>query len=135
MTADTVIAAGRRAAEALMVAACSIVRDGETTLDPVTLEYVDADGIPDPPIYVGRCRLKFGMSRVSKRDTEGQVLAAQQLLLYLPVDGSGDVRVDDQVVITDGGPDPSMTGRSFRVTGLFSQTYATSRRMPIESLS
>jgi hypothetical protein len=133
VTADTIIAAGRLAAERLMTSTCVINRVTEGEWSDAVLDYADIT----TAVYAGPCRLKFTPHRVITQDAQGQILTEQQLLLYLPIDGSpsGDVRADDRVTVTDGGPDPTLTGRTFRVTGLFAQTYATARRLPVESLT
>lgn len=132
MSAGTIIVAGRRAAEALMASTCRITRFTPVTLDTVTLRFDDPDP-SDDLIYTGPCRLKADSSRVFTQDAEGQLLTEEQLTLYLPLDGTETVQTDDRVTITDGGPDPALTGRVFRIRGIVSQTYATARRLPIEN--
>jgi Family of unknown function (DUF6093) len=128
---DAPISTGRRYSEARMASTCVITRVSNGAWDEAILDYADIEAA----VYTGRCRLKFAANRVLSRDAEGQILAAQELLLFLPIAGTGGVRPDDRVLITDGGPDPALTGAVFRVTGLFPQTFATSRRLPVEALT
>lgn len=125
------LAAGRRAAERIMLSACRVTRLFEVTLDTSSLNLSDDDPSNDL-VYEGPCRLREVSPRILNRYAEGQVLADQQLVLSLPVGTSGDVRTGDLVTITDGGPDPSLTGRQYRIGGLHSQTEATAHRYPVE---
>lgn len=131
MSEQQILAAGRRSSEARMQSLCTITRDGDKHLDPVTLEEVDVD----VTVYTGRCRVKATSSVVSDKLSAGQALVDQDQVLYVPVDGTEAVHINDVVTITDGGPDDGLNGRTFRVTGLFTQTWATARRLPIESIT
>lgn len=128
---DGPISTGRRYAEARMASTCVITRVSNGAWNETILDYADIEAA----VYTGRCRLKFAANRVLSRDAEGQILAAQELLLFLPVTGTGGILPDDIVRITDGGPDPALTGVTLRVTGLFPQTFATARRLPVEALT
>lgn len=134
MTAATVLAAGRRSAEALMTATCTITRTTLTSLDDDTLQLSDINP-DDDLIYDGPCRVRSGLARVQSGDFEGQMLAEQQLMLHLPVLTSGQVRVGDVAMITDGGDDPTAVGLKLRIEGLAEQTQATARRLPVTLIS
>lgn len=130
MSVGSALLAGRRAAEQLMSARCTITRLQQITLDTATLRLSDDDP-SDDEIYVGPCRIRSGLARVQSGDFEGQLLASQQLMLHLPVLTSAAVNVGDEVTITDGGDDPTATGLRLRIEGLAEQTQATARRLPV----
>lgn len=127
------LAAGRRSAERLMTSTCRITRLREDDLDDSTLNLTDLDP-SDDLVYEGPCRVRSLVARVQTKDVEGQVLAMQQPILALPVATSGQVQVGDEAVILDGGDDPSLAGRRFRIRGLHSQTQSTAHRFPVEEL-
>lgn len=133
MSVASTLAAGRRAAERLMTSSCRITRLTLVSLDTSTLNLTDTDPTDDE-IYAGPCRVRSLIARVQTRDVEGQLLAMQQPTLALPVLTSGTVKVGDTVTITDGGDDPSLTGRKFIIRGLHSQTQSTAHRFPVEEL-
>jgi hypothetical protein len=131
MSAESTILAGRRFNESLMTASCSI---GVATYvdDPDTLETTLTI---DPVHYTGPCKVRFpGNVSVSQADAGGQLVAKQDAILSLPVEGSDDVAVDDRVLITACPMDPGLVGRTFRIAGSHEQTYATARRFPIEAV-
>lgn len=134
MSLQSTLAAGRRSAEALMTATCTITRLKQISLDTSTLILSDTDP-SDDVIYQGPCRVRSLVSRVQTRDFEGQLLGGQQLILFLPVLTSGDVTTGDEALITDGGEDPSLAGLRARIQGRAVQTQATAHRFPIEVLT
>lgn len=93
--------------------------------------------VPQTPVYTyqGPCRLKFNPRFPQQGDAAGQTVAKQYVVLYLPVEGSGSVRVGNVAVVTSCPGDPSLVGRRFEVTGEFHQTYATARRVPVEEIT
>lgn len=130
MTAAATLAAGRRSAEALMTATCLITRLKPVTMDPDTLLLSDDDPTNDL-VYHGPCRLRAGLARVQTADFEGQLLASQQIMLHLPVATSGGVQIGDNVLILDGGDDPTETGVQVRIEGRAVQTQATAHRFAV----
>ena len=130
MSVPSTLAAGRRSAEALMTARCTITRLKKVDLNTGTLLLTDTNP-DDDEIYTGPCRIRSGLARVQTGDFEGQMLASQQIMLHLPVLTSGDVSVGDTVEVTDGGDDPTATGIHLRIEGLAEQTQATARRLPV----
>lgn len=107
-----------------------VVTRGESApiLDPDTGEYTPTTST----IYEGPARLRSASSVVGDVDAQGQLLAAQTLVLSLPVATSGDVQVNDTVVVTASVNDPSNVGLQLNVEGLFFQTDATARRFSVE---
>jgi hypothetical protein len=131
VSVESTLAAGRRAAEQLMTSRCRIIRLHEVALDTASLTLTDLDP-SDDGVYEGPCRVKTTSLAVTTADAEGQLVAVQSSTLSLPV-SVGGVRVGDRVEIVDGGPDPDLTGRRFRIAGLHAQTQATAHRYPIET--
>lgn len=131
MSVESTLASGRRAAERLMQSVCEITRLQEVTLDTASLTLSDTDP-SDDLIYQGPCRIRDMSSRVQVRDREGQTIAAQQSVLWLPIT-AGEVLTGDRVEILDGGPNPRLTGNRYRIEGLSAETHATSNRYLIES--
>lgn len=134
MTGDGYLAGMRARAETRMRASCRVIRKQLVTLDTGTLNLTDDDP-SDDVVLQSACRIKSASAAVFTRDAEGQLLAVQDVVLCLPVASSGAVRVRDEVEIVDGGPDPNLTGRIFRVTGLPAQTEAAEARFPVEQTS
>jgi hypothetical protein len=132
VTAETVIAAGRRFQEARMPATCTITRVTGRTFNEATGEYTDTV----QTVYTGKCRLDFRASlQTLERDMEGQLLADQRPTLFLPIVGSEAVTVNDMVTVTGNPLDGAAVGMRIRVTGLSATTYATARRLPGEVLT
>lgn len=134
MSQQTQLEAARRRKESTMSGRCTITRFTPATLDTATLNLVDDDP-DDDLIYDGAFRIKSPSSAVLALNTEGQLLSAQQLVLCLPVAAGAAVQVNDRVQIEDGGLEPGLNGRLYRVAGSFSQTWATEARLPVEGLS
>lgn len=131
MTRVSVLAAGRRAAEAGMVDTCTITRTTGTTTDRTT-------GVVTPTtttVYSGACRVQeiFGFSReVSPSPDQSQL--ARYRILQLPVEDSEDVRVGDQVTITACVNDPDIVGAVMVVRDQSGKSEATSRRIGVEEI-
>lgn len=131
MSQETILAAARRASESTMSGTCKITRFTPMTVDTATLKLIDPNP-DDDLIYEGPFRMKSPSSAVLALNTEGQLLAAQQLVLCLPIVESAGVQVDDRVEILDGGLEPGLTDRVYRIAGLFAQSWATENRLPVE---
>lgn len=113
-----------------MQSRCRITRIEPVSLDTATLNLTDTNP-DDDLVYDGPCRVSSTSSAVLTTDAEGQLLTEQQLILSLPIAVAG-VHVRDEVEIVDGGPDPGLTGATFRVLGIPAVTLATARRFPVE---
>lgn len=127
MTVARVLAAGRRAAEALMVDECVIRRrTGETT--------DDESGVVTPTyttVYAGRCRVQQPSATAQERESGEAALLMLRFELQVPMSVIG-VAADDEVEITASVHDPDLVGRQFVVRGLAHKTHATARRMQVE---
>jgi hypothetical protein len=127
MSATTAVLAGRRAAEALMVDACTIQRVTGTSTN-------DTTGVVTPTystIYAGKCRVQQ-IVPVSKPADIGQAQVwLQRLELQVPISVTG-IASDDLVTITASLLDADLVGRTFRVRELGHKTHLTARRVQLE---
>ena len=132
MSRVSVLAAGRRAAEAGMVDACAIVRTTGTSTNRDT-------GVVTPTtvtVYSGPCRVQeiFGFARDTQpAPDQGQL--ARYRILQLPVDTSEDVRAGDQVTVTACVNDADLVGAVMVVRDQSGKTEGTSRRIGVEELT
>lgn len=88
-------------------------------------------------IYTGKCKLQQGNAGPNEATVPGQSLAVQSPELHLPLVGSEDVLPGDVAEITAVDPvvgDPALIGRKYTVKGVAGKSFATARRLPVESL-
>ena len=132
MTRAAVLRAGRREAERGMVDACTITRVTGSTTDRTTLVRVETRAT----IYDGPCRVQelLAFSRETRPSDDVQVLGRYRVL-QLPVVGSEDIQIGDDVTITACVNDPDMVGQVLRVRDQSGKTDATSRRIGIEEMT
>ena len=129
MTAATALARGRRAAEALMVDACTITRPGgEPVWDEASMSYTTPDG---SAVYDGPCRVQLSAAMANTPEAGDRVLVAQRSTVSVPMGVTG-VAVDDVVTVTASVHDPDLVGNRYRVRSLFAKTHATARRLEVE---
>jgi len=120
---------GRALAESRMTDTVLIRRkDGEPVLDDETGELSQ----PYETIYSGACRLVLRSGVVRDVDAASQLLGVQRPELHVPVEGTADVRNDDEFELTGSVGDPGLVGLSGVVVGMFPHTGATARRLPVE---
>lgn len=126
MSAASVLARGRTAAEALMVDACMI--------QEITGESTGAGGVVTPTyatVYAGKCRIQQPDAQARQEDAGEAYLLMSRRQLQIPATVTG-VRADQVVTITASVHDPDLVGRVFVVRDEFAKTHATSRRVGIE---
>lgn len=121
----------RAEAEAMMRSSVKIGSRTETT-DPNTLATVI---VWDPMTYTGPARIRFVSQGLADVDAGGQVVAIQNAVLSLPIDGSGAVFTDQVVEVTANPADSDLAGKLFRISGYHGQTDSTARRFPLEVIS
>jgi hypothetical protein len=114
-----------------MTSTCVVTRVTGRTLNEDTGEYEDIT----VPVYSGPCKVRFESARVFRRDMESQLLAEQRPILFVPIDGTGSLTVDDVATITASPIDAALVGMRIRLDGQHAQTYATARRIPGEVLT
>lgn len=127
---------GRRFGRTQMTATVIIRRKTGTTPDTETGQLTPTW----TDIYDGPAELLFRDNSPRDIDASGQRLAEQQPLIKLPIEGAkaidaARVRKDDVGEVTACEHDPGSVGVSFRVTGIFAKSNATSRRLPVEVLT
>lgn len=133
MTAAGALAAGRVAAEALMVDECTITRAG-TGAGPID----EGTGVVTPPaptvVYSGPCRVQRpGTSSSRQADTGGYEVGVDTLLVQLPISASGVKRGDDFTVTAVGDlTDPDLLGLTAEVRANLCKTHATKRTLICE---
>jgi hypothetical protein len=123
---------GRSLAETLMTDTVRIFRrvDAGTVDEDGEAEYTDTDLFTGP----ARLVLRSGAS-VSHVDAQSQLLGVQSPRLDVPIVGTGGVRNGDRFEITASLTDSGLVGLAGVVAGMFPQTYATARRLPVEVAS
>lgn len=130
MTAASVTLAGRAAAEALMVDACTITRvTPGTVFNETTGQYDDTP--PPTTVYTGKCRVK-------PRDNADRVVQYGQeavslwpYIVSIPMAESG-VELDDIVTVTASALDTALVGAGFRVRQVLAGSHLTARRLGCE---
>lgn len=123
MTADSVMARGRLAAEALMVDTCVIKRRISHTTNAdtgqITVNY--------STIYTGNCRVQE-RSMFDRPHTVGEAFVTMLAVeVQLPMSATG-VDTDDIITILTAAQDPDLVGRVFTVRGHNHRTFTTMRR-------
>lgn len=133
MTRASVLAAGRRAAEAGMVDACTITRLVSSSTDKVTGVVVPTS---TTSVYSGRCRIQQSSpsSNASGVNAGEAYRLVVRLELQLPAAVTG-VAAEDLVTVTSAAHDPDLVGRAFRVHALAHKTELTARRIGIEEIT
>lgn len=127
MSAASVLARGRAAAERRMVDAC-LVRQ-------ITGESTGPGGVVTPTyatVYSGICEVDQSETQARQEDAGEAHLLMTRRTLKLPVVESSAVRADHVVTITASLNDPGLVGREFVVRDEFGESHSTSRRVGIE---
>ena len=121
--------AGRSAAEALMLDACTVHRPGE----PFTDDDGNVTQIPTL-LYTGPCKIQQTLAQSSNPEAGGHQYTVQDTRWDAPV-AAGVFEVDDVVTIVGAVLDPQLVGRVFRVTEPFHKTGATAQRTRVEEVT
>ena len=126
MSVASVLARGRRAAEARMVDTCRIEHNAGDVID-------DIDVVPNwQPVYDGKCRVQTRAAADTTGEQAGQqVIDVLRVELELPIATAG-ISVNDRVTITTATNDPDLQDRELYVAQLFHKTDATARRLPLK---
>lgn len=124
------VAAGRAAAESLMVDACTIRRKTGETTDTDTAQVTPTYST----IYSGKCRFQQRDTGVREQNVAEQVNRMLRVELHLPMAVIG-LKVADVVTCTASVRDPDLPGREFLIRDLFHKTDATARRIRLEEFT
>jgi hypothetical protein len=128
MSVRALVARAQRAAQALMLDTCVITRAGE----PVTVGGTVT--VPTVTVYEGKCKLQTHRPTASNPDAVDHSWSLLPLELHLPVAGTGDVRANDLVEITDSA-DPANVGRRLRIRGGDRKTFQSAFRPMVEEVA
>lgn len=128
MSAASITARGRQAAEALMQDACTVQHVTGLATDQET-------GVVTPTystVYTGVCKIQQSSPATSPTDVGEAAVFVGQLQLHLPVTTvTAAVSPDDLVTITSCVLDASLVGQTFRLRGPAHKSYLTARRFPM----
>jgi hypothetical protein len=130
MSATTAVLAGRRAAEALMVDACTVQRVTGTATD-------DTTGKVTPTyttVYSGKCRVQQVAPISKPADIAQGAVWLQRLSLQVPMSVTG-IASDDVVTITASALDADLVNRVFHVRELGHKSHMTARRVQLEEIT
>lgn len=126
MSAASAVAAGRVAAESLMVDSCTVTTDGVPVWNEATGQYDVAAG---SVVYSGKCRVQVPNVAENEADAGERAWTVQDALIMLPVSGSTAVLVGHHVVIDSCALDAQLVGKAYTVTAAHHKTHATARRL------
>lgn len=125
MSAASVLARGRAAAELLMADACTIRRKtGEST---------GTGGVVTPTystLYTGKCRVQQAAAQAQQQDPGEAYILMLRLEVQLPMSVTG-LQTEDEVTITASEHDPDLVGRVFLIRDLAHATHKTARRVQV----
>lgn len=137
MSADSVVRAGRLAAESLMVDTCRITKPGEGK-GPFNEHTGQYDPPPRITVYEGKCRIQV-RSDINANAVEAVVgdheWTYRTATLQLPIEGTGQIRPDFVCEYLTCPLDPDMVGRQFNMQAESKgKTHATHRRYRLREL-
>ena len=131
MSIQAAVAAGRRAAQALMTDTCTITHVTGTTTDDLTGLVTQQRATR----YAGACRIQAPAAQGQRADVGEATVTVLRMQLQLPVAGTELVARGDQVVVTASAGDAALVGRVWVVRDLAHKSHATARRMTIEEVT
>lgn len=129
--AEAATLAGRRAAEALMVDACTIrVRTGVSTQNETTGQVTRTASI----LYTGPCRVQQAQAQPQQHDAGERTTTVQPSIVSIPATASA-VPVGAVVTVDSSVLSAALVGRTFRVTGSHHKSHATAQRLQVEEVT
>lgn len=133
MSVASIVARGRRAAEALMVDTVTVERQTGTTMDPNTLAEVPVL----TEIYEGRGRVQRPGGSAARDDVSGATeFGLSTVLVQLPLSATGVLRGDRVSVTAIGATtDPDLFGLVATVQTNLTKTHPTKRTLVCEEVS
>jgi hypothetical protein len=132
MSASCLTVAGRRAAAALMVDACTISRpDAEGALNETTGQRTPSAGAQ---VYAGSCRVKVQATADRVVEAAERPVSLRTYDVSVPITVT-DVHVDDVLRITASVLDQALVGLRLRVVDVAKGTHLTARRLVCEEQS
>jgi hypothetical protein len=132
MTAGSTTLAGRTAAAALMVDACTVSAPDTTgTLNESTGAYTPVAGAVH---YTGACRVKVQPTQDHAIDAGERVILARLYIVSLPMSAT-TVLVDDVLRVTASALDAALAGTRMRVVDVPKGSHLTARRLICQELT
>ncbi|WP_409186720.1 DUF6093 family protein [Amycolatopsis sp. VS8301801F10] len=132
MRVQRLVAAGRRAAEALMLDTCRIRPVTGDTTDPDTGQVTPTYG---DPVYIGKCKIQAQKAALPSNPDAGEHRwAVVPVELHLPVAGTAAVVTGLVAEITASG-DPANVGRLFRIRSGDRKSLQTAIRCQVEEIT
>ena len=129
VSADELVARGRRAAESLMT---DVVLVSRASGLPVTDPETGVVSVPSVEVYEGIGRVQ-GRATEAKTVDGVQVYILSDLTVQLPV--SVEPVVDDEVRVVESLTEPHLVGRTFRVKSAPRKSHATMTRCEAEEVA
>jgi hypothetical protein len=128
MTRETVLAAGRAAAEAAMMDTCTVHRGAVTAVNTQT----GAQTVTSTLLYTGVCRfVKSGGASGTKVGGAFQLMLGLQV--HLPITAASEgLRPGDRVTCTASRNDPELVGRVMRIHELPHESETIARRFGVQ---
>jgi hypothetical protein len=131
MVSATRAAAARRRAELRLTDTCTISREVKAPRpNPATGKH-DVELVK---VYAGICEFVAANTAVREVTSQGRVVTEQGAVLKIPVDAPGSAEVAGGMIaeVRLGSHDAASAPLRVRVTGGHRQTFAVSRRLPVE---
>lgn len=129
VSADELVARGRRAAESLMT---DVVLVSRASGLPVTDPETGVVSVPSVEVYEGIGRVQ-GRATEAKTVDGVQVYILSDLTVQLPA--SVEPVVDDEVRVVESLTEPHLVGRTFRVKSAPRKSHATMTRCEAEEVA
>ena len=129
VSADELVARGRRVAESLMT---DVVLVSRASGLPVTDPETGVVSVPSVEVYEGIGRVQ-GRATEAKTVDGVQVYILSDLTVQLPV--SVEPVVDDEVRVVESLTEPHLVGRTFRVKSAPRKSHATMTRCEAEEVA
>lgn len=131
VSADELVARGRRAAESLMT---DLVRVSRASGGPVTDPATGVVSVPSVVVYEGIGRVQTRARMTESERVEGvQMYVLSTMVLQLPAHVSP--LVDDEVRVVESLTEPHLVGRTFRVKSAPRKSHATMTRCEAEEVA
>ena len=89
---------------------------------------------PTATVYSGKCKVQTYEPHESARASGDHVYTEQRYHLHLPI-GAGPIEVDDEALITAAFADSELVGKTYRIAGLHSKTFATAQRLLVDEIT
>lgn len=129
MSIGGILARGQRAAEALMLDACTVKYATGTSFNSST----GLDETTYTTRFTSACKVQARELQSNERDAGGAERTTVRLSVHLPI-SAGAVETDDILTITAAPHDSQLVGRVFRILAPGGKSFATARRLEVEEV-